>query len=701
MSAPVEALRAGDGRPPEPEPRVRGERILRALDRGWTFAEQGLERLLPGPLNPLAEAGAIANVSLLLALVSGVLLLFWYVPNVHEAFASVEAMAQSPWSAGLMRSVHRYSSDAAVLFAALHGLRLFLARRFTGPRWLAWVTGLGAVAVTVVIGWLGYWLVWDARARQVAVGTARLLDALPIFADPLSRSFLTDQRLNSLLFFVVFFVHMLIPLVLGLLLWLHIARLERPRFLTGRALGAAVVIATLALSLIAPATSAAPAQLAFLPEGFTRDLWYLLPLSLTDRLSSGALWALILVGTLALLSAPWSLARERVRVAKVIESRCQGCRLCSLDCPYDAIAMVPRAPDQNPLAHIAAGPAEIKPAGGENRTHDLSIVARVDSSVCVGCGICAGSCDSAAIGLEWFKALDSRKRLDRALDPVGAPSAVAFVCASSGAARAGELEGFVVETVPCVGWLHPLSIERAVRHGAKDVAVVACGGCRFREGAAHTVARMTGAREPALRSEKVRPEQLHLVSADTPAELRAAAARIRAGAPAEPRPLGPAPRAVAGLAVALLASALVWVGSDWPYTVPGDARPQLVVSFLHAAQSAERCRPPTAEEKASRPIHMQAAQICERGRPPVRLQVWVDGELVHDHAYPPGGLWSDGASVAVARLPLEPGSHRVELALDDTGEGTFTHRDARTLEVVERERAVVVFEAGGFVWAEE
>ena len=43
----------------------------------------------------------------------------------------------------------------------------------------------------------------------------------------MGRSFLTDSSVNSLLFFVVFFIHMLVPLALAFVLWLHITRLAR------------------------------------------------------------------------------------------------------------------------------------------------------------------------------------------------------------------------------------------------------------------------------------------------------------------------------------------------------------------------------------------------------------------------------------------------------------------------------------------
>ena len=209
---------------------MRGEAVFRALERPLLWLDARAARHFPPSLDPVAQAGALAVLSLVVALVSGILLLFWYVPSVYGAYASVAAMAGLPT---FLRALHRYSSDACVLFAVFHALRLGLARRFTGARWLAWVTGIGLLVALWLVGWLGYWLLWDERGRQVALGTARFVDVLPLFADPLSRSFLADDRVNTLLFFVVFFVHMLLPLPMGVALWLHVARVSRSRFLPG------------------------------------------------------------------------------------------------------------------------------------------------------------------------------------------------------------------------------------------------------------------------------------------------------------------------------------------------------------------------------------------------------------------------------------------------------------------------------------
>lgn len=217
--------------------------------------------------------GAVANTTFFIALVTGILLLFWYSPSVNHAYDSVVGMQNESFLGGLMRSLHRYSSDACMLFVLLHGLQTFFARKIGGARWLAWVSGIFLIGLLWFDGWTGYWLVWDERAQLVAVGTAKMIDVLPLFTDPLSRSFLTNESVNSLFFFIIFFIHMLIPLAMGIALWLHIMRLNKSKFLTGRTLSWIITVALIALSLAVPADYAARAEMAQVPQNLSVD-WY-------------------------------------------------------------------------------------------------------------------------------------------------------------------------------------------------------------------------------------------------------------------------------------------------------------------------------------------------------------------------------------------------------------------------------------------
>jgi ferredoxin len=637
------------------EPPVVLEGPLRVLDRLMQRVDRASSAIFPEALNPLAQTGAIANTSLIVAVVSGVVLLVWYSSSVHlarDSMATMGALGQ------FVRALHRYSSDACMLFVLVHALQIGLQRRFGGARWLAWVTGAMLVSTLWLVGWLGYWLTWDERARQVALGTARVLDPLPIFTDPLSRSFLTDETVGSLLFFVVFFFHMLIPLAMGIALWLHITRLSRPSYLTSKRMTPWVIGTLALLSIVRPADLAGPAHMAEVPRHFAIDAWYLAPMWLTDRLGGGLLWTLLLAGAVAAYSIPWALARKRAEPARVIEPKCNACERCVADCPYDAIRMVPR----------------------KDATH-LPMVASVDPSKCIGCGICAGSCDSAGIGLPWFDVVKKRAEMDHDLDR--SPKPVAFVCAESADL---DLPGWRVTRVPCAGWVHALTVERAIRHGADQVLVVGCGpgACMYREGPKWAKARMSGEREPMLDLQKVDPKKVRVL------EL------YPHQRPSEP----PRKHAVWGIALALAIGALVWAGSRVSYALPSSDRPELVVSFKHPGMVGEACRDLTEAEKKKTPPHMRPPKICERKRVPVRMRAFVDDVVVVDRAYAPSGLWSDGNSLALERIPIDAGEHRVRVEIGDTpDESAWPYASEESLVFVPRAAHVVRFDkVDGFSW---
>lgn len=675
-----------------PAPQVRGEPALRAGERGFLLLDRALGRVLPAALNPFLQTGAVAITSLIVAMATGVALLLWYSPSVHGAYASLTDLSR--FGGGFVRSLHRYSSDAVMFFALVHALRLFCERRFVGAQWLAWVTGLVAVALLWFVGWTGYWLVWDVRAQHVATGTAHLIDMLPIFADPLGRAFLTDSGVNSFLFFVVFFLHMLVPLAMGIALWLHLARLARPHFLTKAPMTIWVVGSLVALSLAFPALNAGPAHMTALGQGFDMDVWYLLPIAIIDRLSIGAVWSITLIGGAVVMAVPWWMRRAPVEAARVDPIRCNACMQCYQDCPYEAIAMVPRT---------------------EGRAR-YELQAEVNPAKCVGCGICAGSCDSVGVGLDSFTETDGREQIERWLGESnggGERPNILFACAHSAgggleidaaSGRCAELPGWRVLEVPCAGWIHPLTIELPLRRGAHEALVVTCPSetCHYREGVAWTQQRLDGERSPALRADKVERERIHVLALDRTrtGDLIETARRIAGGAgPAQAAP-GRVSGWLAAAVLAIVVAAGLGASTAIGYRTPALPGSELVVTFKHAGIPGENCHVLTDEEKEKLPRHMRRDRICDRARAAVRLRVEVDGQPVVERSYAPAGIWGDGESVAVERIPMTPGEHDVRVAIGETSDPsewkyTTSGREAFSSDA----RRVLTFDhLDGFTW---
>lgn len=670
-------------------PAPRAEGLLRRLENGWLYLDRLIEKFIPPTLNPFSQLGAMANTSLIIAVISGIVLLIWYSPSVHHAYESLEKIRTSSWLGQMMRSIHRYSSDGCLFFVLLHALRIVCQRRFTGPRWLAWTTGLLLLSLLWFIGWTGYWLVWDVRGQHAALGTARFIDRLPIFAEPLSRSFLTDQSMPSLLFFVIFFVHMLAPLAIGIGIWMHLMRVNRSKFLTGRAMTLWLVGSLVALSALLPAFSASPASMTVKAQQFSIDWWYLWPMALTDRLGGGALWAFFLSTGLMAITVPWWMAKRRLRTpwkAQVDVPRCMGCTICAQDCPFNAITMVPREDGKK-----------------------FTVQSYVNPDLCVSCGICTGSCDSQAINLPALNSREVEKNIHVWIDAQkarGVKPFVAFCCAESSSAalradadgNSAELPGYRVQTVPCIGWVSAVILERTLQRGAGGVLVVGCGEGDpvAREGMKWFGQRMVGRREPRFDPAKADPSRVRFVQFDRTrrAELLKVAREFQQTSTALPArtPRKLPLQIAAAIALTVGLCAVTFAFSNLPYRTPHSPAPELVVSFNHSGALLE-ARKLTKEELAKRLPHMRAQVNVTRERLPVRLRVQVDGQTVFDQSFQPKGLSKDGPSIAVVRLPQSPGSHQVRVELADTADADqWTRQWSETVEFQENRNRVVLFD---------
>lgn len=663
---------------------VRGERLLSVLESLWIRLAGTTSRAFPTQSNPLAQLGAVANSMFVIALVTGILLLFWYSPSVFSAYDSVAAMHKSPFGAELIRSLHRYSSDVCMLFIILHAIQMLGARKFGGARWVAWLTGMILLGLVWIDGWTGYWLVWDDRARQIALGTAHFLDVLPIFPGPLLRSFLTNDGLNSLFFFIIFFIHMLIPIGMAAFLWIHIMRINAAKFFTSVKMSIALFSVLLITSLLFPATLADKADMMTLPVGMTVDWFFMMPLWFMERLSGGVLWLVLFFATVIIWGLPWWLTKKRGIPAIVDQSSCNGCTQCFQDCPFNAIDMVAAESDHRGTLEVA----------------------QVIPSKCVGCGVCVGSCDSSSISQSYLPVLDVRRFVS---DLSEENRHVAFVCAESAGRQfhltengsCDELPGYRVVPVPCAGWVHMLTIERALRRGAQGVLVVGCSVdpvCRT--GADFTDSRLTGKREPWLRSDHVEKNKVAYVRCDStrPKELRSIAAAFKNGTPIDDGRSKPSRlRRLAVASVFVLGvTALTVFLSDGPYRGVKREHAQLVVSIKHAGLTAVSDSTVDQVDDSNVLPHMRRPRSSERVRVPVRLQVTIDDSVHIEQVFTPGGLFNDGLSIGISDTNVDSGRHRVKVLIDNTGTtGAWSHEWTDVLNFIPLQRKVLVFDEDG------
>jgi coenzyme F420-reducing hydrogenase delta subunit/ferredoxin len=472
-------------------------RQLGRLERPFSVSFGGLS-------NPLHHLGALTIYFFWIILVSGIYLFLFYDTSVSGAWLSLERISHAQWFAGgVMRSLHRYASDAAVITMILHLSREFLRGRYRGVRWYSWFTGVPLLWLVFIFGMTGYWMVWDELAQYVAISTARLLDWLPIFSDPMMRNFLSNDTLNERFFTLMAFIHLVgLPIALVMGVWFHLLRIRLPRIHPPRRLMAGSLVAFLALSLAWPALSHAPADLGAVPTELRLDWFYLAIYPLLDLSSEAMLWSSLWGISILLCALPWLPPLRHPPAAVVHLQDCTGCEFCAEDCPYGAIEMVPRSDGRN-----------------------FALQAQVDPALCVSCGICTGSCPSSSpfrrqqplqtgIELPYFTMDELKRRLESAASRTAGhgPGIVVVGCDYSVPVAIVEGPDVAALSLPCAGMMPPAAIDYLLRAGGADgVLIAGCdsGDCHFRHGDRWARERVTRERMPKLRG-RVPRERLAL-----------------------------------------------------------------------------------------------------------------------------------------------------------------------------------------------
>lgn len=657
------------------------ERAVAALDRLFDAA-------YGARWNPAHQSGALAVVLMLVAIATGCVLLIAYrIGSPYESMAAIQAQA---WGGRWLRALHRYASDLAVVAVAFHALRMLAEGRTWGPRVLAWVTGLLLTGAMLAVGWTGYVLVWDEHGRLLGAAGARLFDALHLFSMPIGRIFGGGTSAPASFFFLNLFVHMALPLGMVLLLWVHTLRLARSRWLPERRLGWVVTIALTALALAWPAPLGPPADGLSLGDRAAYDVFYTAWIPVAARLSPGLAWAAVAALVLLPLSLPawWRPARARVAPkSRHNPLACNGCRQCVVDCPFEAIAMVPNTTGRG--THLE--------------------VASVNADRCVSCGLCSGSCDQLAIGPPGREG-HAQVALARALAAdVDADTIVLVHCGHDGvgeALAARLLAGgprLVTWTIDCAGSLHMLPVQQLAER-ARGVFVLGCppGRCRAREGTALAADRLLHGRDPQLKR-PLDPARIRYASggrADLGAlerELRQFAAGTGRGA--EPGTAGARRRGPAGWAGTIALTGAILLATAALSQLPaGDSPGQgaIRLAWRLPGQSWLDCRPLSPAEIARIPAHMRRTQDCRTVYLHYRLRAWVDGALRVDREVAPLGARGDRPLYVAEDLVVAPGAHTLAVEfepLDDPKGAGIELGLASRIEVLDgRARLVTIDE---------
>ena len=175
----------------------------------------------------------MVHTELILTL-TGVVLMFLYVPSVERAYPSMKDLEYAVSFGRFLRAAHRIAAHLMVLAVFLHMVRVFLTGAYKNGvgvrqhRPVNWWIGLAMLLATLFLSFTGYLLPWDQLAFwAVTVGT-NIARAVPLVGDQVRFFLLGGHTIdqNALLRFYVLHC-VFLPMLLGALFVWHMWRIHK------------------------------------------------------------------------------------------------------------------------------------------------------------------------------------------------------------------------------------------------------------------------------------------------------------------------------------------------------------------------------------------------------------------------------------------------------------------------------------------
>jgi quinol-cytochrome oxidoreductase complex cytochrome b subunit len=178
--------------------------------------------------------GGISFFLFLALTVTGLYLMFFYVPSVTRAYQDIQAIEAAVAFGSFTRNMHRWAAHLMVLTVFLHMIRVFYHGAYKPPREFNWVVGVVLLFCTLWLSFTGYLLPWDQIAFwAITVGT-QMAQYAPILGPETGFFLLGGIQVggDTLLRFYVMHV-IAFPLITAIFLIVHFWRIRKDGGISG------------------------------------------------------------------------------------------------------------------------------------------------------------------------------------------------------------------------------------------------------------------------------------------------------------------------------------------------------------------------------------------------------------------------------------------------------------------------------------
>jgi quinol---cytochrome c reductase cytochrome b subunit, bacillus type len=214
-----------------PHPRQIQMAVVNWLDRRFPFSgaiDEALYQRVPNYANAFYYCfGGMVFILIILLLLTGIFLAFYYVPdasgNPAPAYTSVKSVIMTQVYLGwLIRGTHFWSANLLVVMIVLHMARVFWTGSYRAPRELNWMVGITMLLIVLAFSLTGYLLPWDTKAYWATEVTIKIVGSAPILGGLLETVLQGGPTLGPNTLQRFFAIHVFIlPALIVLLMYVH------------------------------------------------------------------------------------------------------------------------------------------------------------------------------------------------------------------------------------------------------------------------------------------------------------------------------------------------------------------------------------------------------------------------------------------------------------------------------------------------
>ena len=179
-------------------------------------------RPIPAHVNFFYCFGGLSLFLILLQLVTGLFMLFFYVPEPDKAWQSIVALSNDVTLGWLFRNLHRWTSTLLLATVFSHMIIVFYLKAYQSPRHFTWLTGVFQLLLVFLLVATGLVLPWDWRSYWSFAMWLDYVDTW-VWGEPIKNWLLDVFSLRT-----IFLVHILaIPCALAVFLFFHFRMVRR------------------------------------------------------------------------------------------------------------------------------------------------------------------------------------------------------------------------------------------------------------------------------------------------------------------------------------------------------------------------------------------------------------------------------------------------------------------------------------------